>query len=94
MRRMAGRAPFSFERSMFVSKRTLLVRVTFNTSGVRAGSQSGLLEFKTAMRIVAITALHGSFENFVMKRCIELGLHLTMTTHAELRFPDLQHVER
>src|ERR1700730_4058858 len=92
MRRMAGRAPFSFKRRVFVSERTLLIRVTFNTSRVRAGGQSGLLELKTAMRIMAITTLHRSFENLMMERRTKLRLHLTMTTHAKLRLTYLQHV--
>ena len=79
---------------MLVGEWTLLVRVTFNARRIRAGSQSGLLEFKTTMRIVAITTLHGSFENLVMEWRIKLRLHLTMTTNAQLRFPDFQHAQR
>lgn len=44
------------------------------------------------MRIVAIAALHRSFENFVMKRFVEIGLHLCMTTHAELWLTEFQQM--
>ena len=94
MRRVTGRAPFSFKRRVFVSERTLLVGVTLDASRIRAGGQSGLFEFETTMRIVAIAALHGSFENLMMERCTKLRLHLTMTTHAEPWLPDFQHMKR
>ena len=53
---------------MFESEWTLLVRVTLYARRIGAGSQSGLLEFKTAMRIVTVAALHRAFENFVVER--------------------------
>ena len=93
MRRMAGRAPFRLERRVFVGERTLLVSVTLDASRIRSGGQSGLFEFETTMGVVAITTLHRSFENLVMERRIKLRLHLTMTTHAQLGLPDLQHAE-
>ena len=79
---------------MFVGEWTLLIRVTLDASRIRAGGKPRLLQFKTTMRIVAVTALHRSFENFMMERRIKLRLHLTMTTQAELRLADFQHVER
>jgi hypothetical protein len=94
MRRVTSRTPFSLKRRVFVGEWTLLISVTLNASCIRAGGQSGLLEFKTAMGIVAITALHGSFEDLMMERLCEIRLHFTMTTHAELRLADFQHVER
>ena len=86
MRRMTGDTPVSLDRSMFVDKRTLLVRVTLDTSRVGTGRQPRLLEFKTAVRIVTIAALHRSFQHFVMERQIELVLGFTMTTQTKLRF--------
>ena len=86
MRRVTGHAPFGLQRRVLIREGTLFVRVTLNASGVCAGSQPGLLEFKTAVRIVAIAALHRSLEDFVMKRLIEIRLCFSMTTHAELRF--------
>jgi len=94
MWRVASHTPFCFERCMFVSEWTLFVRVTLYARRIRAGSQSGLLEFKTAMRIVAIATLHRSFEDFVMERLGEIGLGFTVATHAELRFGRFQQLNR
>jgi hypothetical protein len=43
-----------------------------------------LFEFETTMGIVAIAALHRSFEHLVMKRQVELVLRLAMTTETKL----------
>ena len=94
MGRVTSRTTFSLQRRMFVSEGTLLIRVALNTGGVRTSSQSGLLEFKPAMRIMAITALHLSFENFMMRRLVEVSLCFTVATHAELRLTGFQHVKR
>jgi len=51
-----------------------------------------LLQFETAVRVVAITALHYAFKNFVMKWFVEVGLYLVVTTNAELRFANLEKV--
>ena len=91
MRRVTSRAPFSFERRVFVGERTLLVRVTLNASRIGTGGEPRLLEFETAMRIVAIAALHGSFENLVVERLGEIRFRFTMATHAKLRFAVLEH---
>lgn len=42
------------------------------------------------MWIVAIAALHGTFENLVMKRQIELVLRFGMTANTKLRVVALQ----
>ena len=76
---------------MLVSKRSLLINVTLDTSGVRAGGQAGLLRLETAMGIVTVTATHRAFQNFVMERHGELRLHFVMTADAELRIVCLQH---
>ena len=94
MRRVTSYAAFSLQRCVFVSERTLLVRVALDARCIAAGGKPCLLEFETTMRIVAITALHRAFENLVMERHIECGLHLTMTTHTKLRLTDFQHVQR
>ena len=94
MGRVAGRAAFSFQRRVFEGEWTLLVRVTLDASRIRTGGQSGLLEFETSVRVVAIAALHRPFENLVMKRSVKLRLHFTMTTHTELRLSYLQHMQR
>ena len=94
MRRVTSRTAFSFQRRMFEGKGTLLVRVTFYAGCIRPGREPRLLKLKTAMRVVAITTLHGSFKNLMVERLGEVRLHLTMTTQAKLRLSDLQHVER
>jgi hypothetical protein len=38
------------------------------------------------MRIMAVAAVHGSFEDFVMERFAELSFGLVVAGHAELRF--------
>src|SRR5688572_18035559 len=68
VRRVTCAASFCLYRRMFESEWTLLVRVTLHASRVGAGSQSRLFQFKTAMWIVTITALHSAFENLVMER--------------------------
>jgi hypothetical protein len=78
---------------MFVNKRTLLVSVTLDASGVGPDSESRLLEFKTAMWIVAIAALHCAFQHLVMERQLKLVLRLAVTTEAQLRFAGLQQTE-
>ena len=79
---------------MFVGEWTLLISVAFNASRIRAGSQSGLLEFKTAMRVMAVTALHCPFENFVMEGLVKVWLCLGVATHTKLRLTDLEHMQR
>ena len=76
---------------MFISERTLLVSVTLDASGIRAGGQSGLFQLKTAVRIVTIAAIHGAFENFVMERHTERRLHLAVATQTKLGLTLLQH---
>ncbi|HEY2974685.1 MAG TPA: hypothetical protein VGJ48_19380 [Pyrinomonadaceae bacterium] len=77
---------------MFKREGALLVRVTLNASGIGAGGEPRLLEFETAMWIMAITTFHHSLKNLVMKRLIEIWLRFTMATHAELWLTGLQHV--
>jgi hypothetical protein len=79
---------------MFVNKRALLIRVTLNASGISTCSKSCLLEFKSAVRIMAIAAAHCAFENFVMERQIELVLDFCVTAQAKLRLVHLQHFDR
>ncbi len=90
VRRVAGGAPFGFHRRMFVSERTLLVRVTLNASCIRACCQPGLLQFKATVRIMAIAALYGAFKNLVMERLGEVRFDFAMTAHAKLWLAHLQ----
>jgi hypothetical protein len=91
VRRMTGRTPFGLHRRMFVSKWSLLVHVTLNTRGIPASCQSGLLKLKTAVRVMAITAAHGAFQNFVMEGRRKCRLDLAVTTQTKLRVIHLQH---
>ena len=91
VRCMTGRASFGFYRSVFVSKRPLLIHVALNASGVGAGRESGLLQLETAMRIVTIAATHRAFQHLVMERRSELRLDFAVTTRTELRIVRLQH---
>ena len=88
---MARRTAFGFHRSVFISKRPLLIYVAPDASRVGAGREPGLLQFETAMRIVTIAATHGAFQHLMMKRRGELRLDLCVATRAELRIVHLQH---
>ena len=93
MRRVTRRAAFSLQRRVFEGKRALLVRVTLDARCICAGGEPRLLQFKTAVRIVAVTALHHAFENFMVKGLVEIRLGFSVATHAELRLTEPQHVD-
>ena len=84
MRRVTGDAAFGFQRRVFINERTLLVGVTLNAGRVGTDSETRLLEFKPAMRVVTVAALHCAFQHFVVERQIELVFRLTMTTETKL----------
>jgi hypothetical protein len=90
MWRVTRTASFGLNRGVLVNEWPLLVRMTLNTSSIGSNRQSGLFEFKAAMRIVTVATLHGSFENFVMERQVKLMLRFAVTAHAKLRFSDFQ----
>jgi hypothetical protein len=79
---------------VLINKWTLLICVTLDAGRISAGSKSGLFEFKTAMGIVAIAALHGAFKNLVMERKIKLVLHLAVAAQTKLRLARFQQLER
>ena len=85
VRRMARDATVRLDRRVLVNKRSLLVCVTLDASCVGAGRESRLLELKTTVRIMAITALHRAFQHFVVERQLELVLRLAVATHTKLR---------
>lgn len=89
MRRMTRRTTFRLKRRMFIRERALLVSMTLNAGCVGARSESRLLEFKTTVGVVTITALHHSFKNLVVKRFVEVRLRFTVAADAELRLPNL-----
>lgn len=85
MWRVTCRATFGLERRVFVNERTLLVGMALHARGICASGQSRLLQFKTAVWIVTIAALHHAFEDFVMKGLVEIGLNFVVAANAELR---------
>ena len=70
---------------MFINKRALLIGVTFDASCIYTSGESGLFQFKTAMRVVTIPAAHQAFQNLVVKGLIELVLYFAVATQAKLR---------
>jgi hypothetical protein len=79
---VACNTAFGLYRRVFVYKWSLLVRVTFNTSGIGTGSQSRLFQLETAVRVVTIATPHRAFEHFMMERQVKLMLHLRMAANA------------
>ena len=67
--------------------------MALDTPGIGSCRQSGLLQFKTTVGIVAIAALHCTFQHLVMERQVELVLCLTVTAQAELRFAVLKQLQ-
>ena len=92
MRHMTRSTTLSFQWRMFENEGALLIRVTLQAAGVRARSQSRLLQFKAAVGIVAIGALNQAFKHTVPEGHVELGLLLRVTTQAELRLAALKHL--
>ena len=87
---MTSYAAIGFKRRVFVRERPLLVGVTLNAPGICSCCQSGLLQLKTAVGIVTITAFDHPFKDFVMKRLVEIRFDFVVTAHAKLRFAKLQ----
>lgn len=94
MRRVTRGTTFGLQRRVFVSERSLLVGVTLNARSISADGQSGLFELKAAMWIVAVAALHHSFQHLVMERLVEVGSDFTVTAYAKLRVAHLQQLGR
>lgn len=92
MRRVTGHAAFRLHRRMLVNEWTLFVGVTFNARGVGTRCQSCLLEFKTAVWIVAVGTLHRTFKHLVVEGHIELVFDFRMTTQAKLRLVHFQQL--
>lgn len=93
VRRVTRDTAVGLHRRMLVNERSLLVCVALDASSVSARRESRLLEFKAAMRIVTIAALHRAFKHFVMERQVELVLRLRMTTETKLRLAHLEHFD-
>ena len=85
MRRVARSTAFRLDRSVFVSERPLLICVALETRRIRACGKASLLLLEAAVRIVAIRAPHGAFQNFVVERLVELMLRFAVAVQAQLR---------
>ena len=72
----------------------LFVGVTFHARGVRSGVEPRLLQFESAMRVMAITATHEPFKHLVVVRHRKCRLDLAVATNAKLRVVQLQHSDR
>ena len=79
MRRVACGAALKFKWAVFEYERTLFVRVTLYACRVRAKGQLGLFLLESAVRIMAVAALHRAFQHFVMEGFAELCFGLVMT---------------
>ena len=88
---MTGCAAFKLQRSVLEYEWALLVRMALNARGVRTHGRPCLLLLKPAVRIMAVAAVHSSFEDFVMEGFAELSLGLVVTCHAQLRLICFQH---
>ena len=92
MRAVASRAAFDLAGRVLENKRPLLVGVALEAGSVGAGGEPGLLGLETAMRIVAIAALHGTLNDLVVEGLVELTLHLVVAGDAQLRVALDQHL--
>ena len=90
MRRVTSRTAFSLQRRMFVGERSLLISVTLDAGGVSANREPCLFQFETAVRVVAVAASHGPFEDLVMLRHGELVFDFSVTAQAQLRLTVFQ----
>ena len=88
---MTGGAAFQLKRAVFKNERALLVGVALDTRRICANPELRLFLFEAAMRIVAVTAVHRAFEDFMSEGFAELRFCFVMTGHAELRFVGIKH---
>ena len=85
MRRMARNATLCLDRLVFENEWSLLVDVASKADRILSRRGAQLLSDETTMRVMTIHALHQSFFHPVMKRHIELGLHLQVAGVAKPR---------
>ena len=90
---VARDAPVGFDWSMFVNERTLFVCVTLHACRIGARRKSCLFKFETTMWVVAVTALHRSFQHLVMERQIKLVLGFAVTTQTKLWLTFLEQLQ-
>jgi hypothetical protein len=85
VRGMTDGAAFYLDRRMFKDERPLLISVTFHAGRIRAGGQTLLFGFKSAMRVMTIAALHEAFQHLVVEGHRELSFLLGVTLKAQTR---------
>jgi hypothetical protein len=90
---MTSRTAFSLKRRMLIREGALLVSMTLKAGCVGAGGKPGLLQLKTAMRVVAVTAFHRPFQHLVVKRLVEIRLNFAVATNAKLWLPNFQQMD-
>ena len=90
---MTGYAPLGLHRRVLVGEWTLFICVALDTRCVPTRSQPSLFDLKAAVGIVTVATLHHAFEDFMVKRLVEVGLYLTMTAHTQLGLSKLQHID-
>ena len=88
---MANGTAFHFQRRVLVDKRPQLVRVALHAGGICSERKACLLQLESSMRIMAVAALHHAFQDFVVKRHVELRLLLRVALETELRLARLEH---
>src|ERR1700682_274027 len=84
VRRMAGNAPFGLHRRMLVYERPRFVAVALKAGGVLRCRDTELPALKSAVRIVAIIALHEPFVHAMVEGARELLLDLQMAAVTKL----------
>ena len=91
MRRVTNSAALDFRGRVLEYKRPLFVGVALHARGIRASVEPCLFQFESAVRVVAIAALHRAFQHLMMEGAVELRLGLVVTRHAELRLVFFEH---
>jgi hypothetical protein len=76
---------------MLKYKRSLFIRMTFQAGRVCTGCQTKLFALKAPVRIMAIRAVHRTFENFVVEWFRELTLCFVVAGNAQLGLFFRQH---
>ena len=94
MRRVANSAALYFRGRVLEYKRPLFVGVALHARGIRASIEPCLFQFESAVRVVAIAALHRAFQHLVMERLRELCLRLVVASHTQLRLVLHKHLWR
>jgi len=86
--RMAGDAAFGLHHRVLVDKWPCLFGMAFEAQGILRRSGAQLAGQESAVRVVAVAALHESFIDAVVKRTIELlfGFKVTAVTKLRLAF--------